>query len=260
MDHNYHFKKGSATDRVSEQILQWIASGTYRPGDRLPSEPQISQMVGVSRTPIREAMRLLSSQGLVEIRRGSGTYVTHPPKEQQSPTASPSSSFQNDLDSCQWTGRDLVVYRMALEQAIVELIFKNASHEDLLRLHQKNQQIKDRLDVQGNHEEMLQLDLEFHQLLGECCKNPLLIVTYQHVMGFFRDKLRVLYDLGLSNGHVSYLSHQRIVDALLHNDLTTAREAVADSVHNHLALSPEQCVSKTSDERSPRHGHSESTY
>src|SRR5262245_45487180 len=69
------FKQASPRDAVSESILALIRNGELKPGTRLPSEPQLIEMTGVSRSSVREAIRGLETMGLVEIRRGKGTYI-----------------------------------------------------------------------------------------------------------------------------------------------------------------------------------------
>lgn len=61
------------TERARDQLDGLIVNGTLRPDDKLPPERELSQMLGVSRTVIREAVRLLVATGLVEVRTGSGT-------------------------------------------------------------------------------------------------------------------------------------------------------------------------------------------
>jgi DNA-binding FadR family transcriptional regulator len=69
-------KRSRLTDQVIAQIRKLVADGTYRVGDRLPAEAELSEMFGVGRSTIREAMHVLSNRGLVEVRHGEGTYVT----------------------------------------------------------------------------------------------------------------------------------------------------------------------------------------
>src|ERR671928_571663 len=61
--------------RIADHVRELIESEELRPGERLPAERDLARMLGVSRVPIREAMRTLAAQGLVEIRRGQGMFV-----------------------------------------------------------------------------------------------------------------------------------------------------------------------------------------
>ena len=62
--------------RIADRLAEMIVHGRFAPGDKLPSEPELSHELNVSRTTLREALRILSTRGLVEVRRGVGTFVT----------------------------------------------------------------------------------------------------------------------------------------------------------------------------------------
>lgn len=68
-------KRESAVDLVVNSIKQLLMERTLKPGDKLPSELEISEELRVSRGSVREAMKILSAFGLVDIRVGNGTYV-----------------------------------------------------------------------------------------------------------------------------------------------------------------------------------------
>jgi DNA-binding FadR family transcriptional regulator len=71
-------RRGS--DRVAEQIQNAVSAGTLAVGDRLPNERELGRLFGVSRATIREAVRQLETEGMVEVRRGvtGGTFVSQP--------------------------------------------------------------------------------------------------------------------------------------------------------------------------------------
>src|SRR3712207_4035881 len=66
---------GALYNRIAKHVEELIRSEQLRPGDRLPAERRLADMLGVSRVPIREAMRSLATQGLIEVRRGHGMFV-----------------------------------------------------------------------------------------------------------------------------------------------------------------------------------------
>ena len=69
-----------AYQQVAAQLREWVLSGDLAPGERLPNESQLSEVFGVSRSTVREALRWLSSQGLITTLRGvtGGSFVAHP--------------------------------------------------------------------------------------------------------------------------------------------------------------------------------------
>jgi GntR family transcriptional regulator len=100
--------------RISEQVKAWIESGTYQPGDRLPSESQLMTEFGVSRITIRRAFSNLTQQGLVLSQHGKGVFV----KEQRRAIYSLSSPFV-------WFDEDMV--RQGLTNDIQTIVFKSVS-------------------------------------------------------------------------------------------------------------------------------------
>lgn len=75
MDEFSHLKSKLLAEQVEEQIYHFILDTPLSPGSKLPNEFELGEKFGVGRSTIREAVKLLSSKGIVEVRRGSGTYV-----------------------------------------------------------------------------------------------------------------------------------------------------------------------------------------
>lgn len=75
MDEFSHLKSKLLAEQVEEQIYHYILDTPLNPGSKLPNEFELGEKFGVGRSTIREAVKLLSSKGIVEVRRGSGTYV-----------------------------------------------------------------------------------------------------------------------------------------------------------------------------------------
>ena len=67
----------SIIDQIRKNLLDRVVDGRYKPGDRLPSEPELAGMLGVSRNSLREAITLLENEGFLYRRKGIGTFVTH---------------------------------------------------------------------------------------------------------------------------------------------------------------------------------------
>jgi GntR family transcriptional regulator len=73
-------RRGDLGGAVRERLLSRIQSGSLRPGERLPPEPELAARFGVSRATLREALRGLADDGWITRTRGAGTYVTHRPR------------------------------------------------------------------------------------------------------------------------------------------------------------------------------------
>lgn len=70
------YRTSALSVRIADSITEMIVQRKYRPGDKLPNELELSEELRVSRTTLREALRILATRGLVEVRRGIGTFVT----------------------------------------------------------------------------------------------------------------------------------------------------------------------------------------
>src|ERR1044072_4667192 len=68
-------QRSALADQVISQLRAQITSGDWPVGSRIPTEPELVEQLGVARTPVREAVRALAHNGLLDIRQGSGTYV-----------------------------------------------------------------------------------------------------------------------------------------------------------------------------------------
>ncbi|TEA78762.1 FadR/GntR family transcriptional regulator [Allopusillimonas ginsengisoli] len=121
---------GKVTERVVHEIRAYIESNNLQPGDRLPPERYFIEQLKVSRSSLREAMRVLTTLGLVEVRHGDGTYVA-------AATATWRASSVAIFDATEENAlRNLVETRVGIEIAVVNAVVQRASEEDFDRLEQ----------------------------------------------------------------------------------------------------------------------------
>ena len=76
MEHNHQSGSVSVVDQVINGIINQIISGELKPGDKLPTEPELSAQFGASRNSVREAVKILQGYGVIYIKRADGTYVS----------------------------------------------------------------------------------------------------------------------------------------------------------------------------------------
>jgi GntR family transcriptional repressor for pyruvate dehydrogenase complex len=117
-------------ERVVHEIRAYIVANELQPGQKLPPERYFIEQLKVSRSSLREAMRVLSTLGLVEVRHGDGTYVA-------APTAAWKASSSAIFDATEENAlRNLVETRVGIEMAVVSAVAQRASDEDFDRLEQ----------------------------------------------------------------------------------------------------------------------------
>jgi DNA-binding FadR family transcriptional regulator len=161
-------------DRVTSQIRDWILTGTYRPGDKLPPERRLASLLGVNRGSLRLALKKLEQLGLLQARQGDGTRV-----RDVSRTAGIEVLpflFQTALDRQPQVLRDVLEIRTLVCGYLVRLAARRATADDLQRLNGLLAQME---SVQDDAEALLRLDFDMyweyarvgHSLVGQLLLN-----------------------------------------------------------------------------------------
>lgn len=156
------------TDLVLRIVREALVRGIVGPGDRLPTELQLAAMLGISRTPVREAMRSLQALGLVDIRPATGATVRQ---------LAPGSLAQLMLFETQLQGASkqaLTEVRRLFERACAELAAERAQPDDLERMRAAIARL-DALERSGTAriEALAEADIAFHRAVYRAAHNPL---------------------------------------------------------------------------------------
>lgn len=151
-------------------LQQQIASGKFKPGEKLPSEPVMMKQFGVGRSSIREAIRVLSNKGLVRVQQGLGTFV-----DVQNGTLVP---WYDRLRTS--TAIDLNEVRQLLELKIAEKAAQNRTQKDITNL---TRLLKKRLAAAKNNlaDECIDADIQFHIAIADAAKNDILADLYKNI-------------------------------------------------------------------------------
>ena len=206
---------------LREQVL----SGELRPGDKLPSERQLAQGFGVSRPVIREVLRSLADQGLVQILPGKGAYV-RPASE-----GDVAQVFEVALHRNQVTPQQLIEARKMLECEAAYLAAMRATNEDLHPLRLALAQ----LETAGNVLEQVKWDLAFHLGVVRAAHNPVIEMMFGSIRSFTVEMmLRSLSDPAVAGEGLGL--HHEVLRALDAKSPVAAREAMA----KHLAVAEQR--------------------
>jgi GntR family transcriptional repressor for pyruvate dehydrogenase complex len=153
------------TEAAIDRLRDLIASGTLRPGDRLPPEMELSAQIGTSRNTIREAVRALVTARVLDVRRGDGTYVTSlSPDLLLHGVAFAAEMLQSEH------ALELVAVRRILESAASALAARNIDEAALQELAGCLQDMRDA----DTHEILVQHDARFHALVARASGNSTL--------------------------------------------------------------------------------------
>jgi DNA-binding FadR family transcriptional regulator len=151
---------------IAARLRQAVRDGVYVEGERLPPERSLAQAFGASRSTLREALRVLETDGMVARRVGSGTFVVWRPGGANADVAEVTSPIE------------LVDVRLGLEPHMVRLATMNATPRDLSLLAETLDAIRAAGD---DPERFTRFDRQFHERLAEATHNPLLVALYRQV-------------------------------------------------------------------------------
>ncbi|WP_126979294.1 FadR/GntR family transcriptional regulator [Frigidibacter oleivorans] len=220
---------GTLVIRLRDAIRGEIEKGRYRPGDRLPSEAQMTQEFGVSRTVVREAVAALRSEGLVEARQGAGVFVLDPPPAAEAP-------FRNlDLDRVS-SLVEMLELRTAVEgdaAGLAALRRSPAQEERIVECH------RDLMRRARAGEPTADADFALHLAIADASNNP----RFRDFLAFMGSNViprRAVVEGDDSPVPADYHAllndeHEAIVAAILDGDEDRARDAMRRHLKNSQA-------------------------
>ena len=209
------------TSRLYEQIVQQvedsILKGQLKPGDQLPAERDLAQRFGVSRTAVREAVKILSEKGLVEAYSGRGTFVTN----------GSSQAIRQSLDlmiriNRQEGSANLAELRLVLEPGIAGLAAVRIE-EPLMSTMREAVAVMER--NLHDPDAYVEADLDFHLALAEAAGNPLILSLLDAIVVLLREERSRIFNVdgGPERGQ---FHHKRILAAVEQHDAERSREAM----------------------------------
>jgi GntR family transcriptional repressor for pyruvate dehydrogenase complex len=205
--------------QVVAAIDEGIASGRYKPGDRLPPERELAEGLGVSRPTVREAMLALEIRGLVEARHGSGVYVTAQPAGQ---------AMAEELDIGAF---ELTEARALFEGEAAALAATIISDEQLEQLESILAEMIEENEGEYNGE---QADRRFHVGIAEATRNSAIVSVVEYLWDLrYRSPLcRHMLERARRVGVKPRIDEHRVLlDAIAAHDPQKARQAMRDHLH-----------------------------
>lgn len=168
--------RSSAVSFVIEQLTTAILNRELRPGDKLPTEYDLAEQMGVGRNGIREAIKILEFTGILEIRHSEGTFVT--------------SGFKVELFNPMIYGMilkngdsaDIYNFRQSFEMGVIFMAMETATEEDILRCQQAFEELEDAFrNPKLSAEEMVEKDMAFHMSFCKAAKSELIIAVAEMI-------------------------------------------------------------------------------
>jgi GntR family transcriptional repressor for pyruvate dehydrogenase complex len=221
-----------AYERVVEQVEMAILSGKARPGEHLPSERELMAQFAVSRSTVREALRVLESHGLVQSRPGDPKGPIILPI-----SSAPLQKSMTRLASTQnLTLVELLQFRILLEGASAFLAAEQRTSEQLARMESALADLRDSADKTLT--EFSQADLAFHDAMAEASQNTLVKICAQVVRGVTLDLItgKVAQSEAPDDLMQSWIQrHTNLLDAIRKKDGLTAASLMRRDLYDYYA-------------------------
>jgi len=204
-------------EQIVQQIEQRIVSGELKVSDQLPSERELAEQFGVSRTAVREAIKTLHEKGLVEILVGRGTFIANGTPDVVRHTL----NLLMKVDSTKGF-LNLVELREIMEPEIAALAATRITDEYISAMQEAMDKMEAAMD---NVEEFVEADLDFHLALAEATQNPIIPALLDPIIELMREQ-RILITIIKGVAQHGQYNHKIIIDAVKRSDPDAAREAM----------------------------------
>ena len=185
-------------EQVADGIMNLIQETPYKAGDKLPTEKELCERTGAGRNTVREALKILASRNVLEIRQGAGTFVS---EKQGIPDDPLGFSMVNDHVKLT---KDLLQVRIMLEPQIAALAAQCAKEHEIKELEEILEEMEAAMKKREDYSE---LDTKFHSKIAQCTHNivmeNLLPVIGKGVAVFAREVAQTEYDR-------TWISHRKI--------------------------------------------------
>ncbi len=204
-------------EQIVQQIEQRIVSGELHVGDQLPSERELADQFGVSRTAVREAIKALREKGMVDIFVGRGTFIANGTPNVVRHTL----DLLLKVDSTKGF-LNLVELREIMEPDIAALAATRITDEYIVALQECIDKMEAALD---DVEEFVEADLDFHLALAEATQNPVIPALLDPIIELMREQ-RILVTLHSGVAQHGQYNHRIIIEAIKRHDPDAARTAM----------------------------------
>lgn len=196
------------SDWVKNLLRKAMWEGDLKAGDRLPTEEEIARELKVSKVTVREALRDLESDGLIEKRRGmyGGSFVAEPNL----------GKFRDQVSNYYHTGGitpgQLAEFRRVLEPTLVAMAAERRTEEDLEKIRKNIEAYEASLDA-GELDHVVAV--EFHRLIADACHNPLVSAVMAALAGVFSEILSQV-PMRPADGRIDLDYCKKFYDCLVH--------------------------------------------
>ncbi|MDO4666507.1 MAG: FadR/GntR family transcriptional regulator [Streptococcus sp.] len=216
-------------EQAANSLLEYFKENNFKTGDRIPNEYKLAEILNIGRSTLREAVKMLSSKEMVEVKQGSGTYI----RTLVDPSQDPLGFSQYDMSESIKLTKDLFEVRFLIEPRMASLAAKNISDDEILILKQLMVAIEE--DLKLDKELHRELDVQFHSAIAEASRNhamkqlvPIVLQSITLYNQYFTDQ---------ESKERTIKAHREIFEAIAAHDSERAYDAmVAHMAMNRLRI------------------------
>lgn len=210
-------------EKTAEGIVKYIRDHELETGDKLPNEYELAEQLSVGRSTIREAVRSLVSRNILEVRQGSGTYVSENIGISVDPLG-----FAFVDDTLKLT-EDLFALRYILEPEVAMLAAYNRTEEQMQYLEQVALEIEESMNKSTDAH--LQLDIEFHSVIAKMSGN----IAMGHLVPVINESITLYnsYYTNKQSKNETIASHREICEGIRNENPYQAKYAMQTHISNN---------------------------
>lgn len=217
---------------IIAQFVSMLTEGTLKKGDRLPAERVLTEQMGVSRSSVREALRVMETIGILEVRPGGGAYVTDLNLAPFINTFAPLITRRDGFEI------ELLELRELFEVKAVELVSTKAGDATIKRLENIIIEMRDALKA-DNLKAGTEADIEFHREIFRSSGNLLLAQASEYINSLIEISIKGNRQLLLTKSENSLKlleEHQAIFEAIKERDCSNAKMEMTNHLERVRAL------------------------
>ncbi|WP_435300545.1 FadR/GntR family transcriptional regulator [Timonella sp. A28] len=213
--------RSNLIEHTVDQLRARIRSGEWEVGSRIPTEPALTELLGVGRNTVREAVQSLVHAGLLTRRQGSGTYVRS--------TSEVSVAIGRQFEDAHYV--HILEVRRSLEVEAARLAARNRTTEDVTHLREVNAERQEAF-IAGNIERMVSADVALHNTIAQISKNPVLASLYESLTDAVSQSIRRNVEK-IVRSHVND-NHDDLIEAIVLGDQYLAMEEMGSYLEHYI--------------------------
>ncbi|GAA0180980.1 FadR/GntR family transcriptional regulator [Clostridium sediminicola] len=215
-------KSSAMSLKVVDKFREALSEGELKIGDKLPPERLLAEQLGISRAPLREGLSILSAYGILESKPGEGTFVTDKFAENVF-------DFLGIGDiSNRETFMSILQFRSILEVGCVDEAIKNIDEEIFKKMENNINMLQNETDK----DKLVLIDAEFHEMIINLTRNPILIETYKMIYKLLR-KLITKLIVHESARQDIFDAHREILNYLKAGEAEECKRAICKHINDN---------------------------